>query len=218
MTATRPLAIFGVALLALIQVAAQTTAGSPSSSLPDSSTDQWSLSFNISGYIVPQDRSYASPTFSADRGWLHLGARYNYEDKETGSLWLGYNFSAGEKLVFEATPMIGGIFGTATGLAPGYLASLSWKRIELSTEGEYVFDTKNYRDSFFYSWLELAYSPRDWCRAGLVAQRTKAYHTDLDIQRGLFVGFSHKKVDFTTYIFNAGWTDPTVVLSLGFNF
>jgi hypothetical protein len=218
MTATRPPAIFVVALLAVSQVAAQTTAGSPSSSLPDSSTDQWSLAFNISGYIVPHDRSYASPTFSADRGWLHFGARYNYEDKKTGSLWLGYNFSAGEKLVFEATPMIGGVFGTTTGLAPGYLASLSWKRIELSTEGEYVFDTKEYRGSFFYSWLELAYSPRDWCRAGLVAQRTKAYHTDLDIQRGLFVGFSHKQVDFTTYIFNAGWTDPTVVLSLGFNF
>jgi hypothetical protein len=218
MTATRPLAIFGVALLAVSQVAAQTTAGSTSSSLPDSSTDQWSLSFNISGYIVPHDRSYASPTFSADRGWLHLGARYNYEDKETGSLWLGYNFSAGEKLVFEATPMIGGVFGTTIGLAPGYLASLSWKRIELSTEGEYVFDTKDHAGSFFYSWMELAYSPRDWCRAGLVAQRTKAYHTDLDVQRGLFVGFSHRRVDFTTYVFNAGWTDPTVVLSLGFNF
>jgi hypothetical protein len=218
MTATRPLAIFGVAILLVAGAAAQTSAGSTSSSLPDSPTDQWSLSFNISGYVVPHDRSYASPTFSADRGWLHLGARYNDEDKETGSLWLGYNFSAGEKLVFEATPMIGGVFGTTTGLAPGYLASLSWKKIELSTEGEYVFDTKDRTGSFFYSWMELAYSPRDWCRAGLVAQRTKAYHTDLDVQRGLFVGFSHKKMDFTTYVFNAGWTDPTVVLSLGFNF
>jgi len=25
-------------------------------------------------------------------------------------------------------------------------------------------------------------------------------------------------VDFTTYIFNAGWTDPTVVLALTFKF
>jgi hypothetical protein len=218
MTATRPLAIFGVALLAVSQVAAQTTAGSTSSSLPDSSTDSWSLSFNISGYIVPHDRSYASPTFSADRGWLHLGARYNYEDKETGSLWVGYNFSFGDKLVFEATPIIGGVFGNTAGVAPGYLASLSWRKIELSTEGEYVFDTRDRTGNFFYSWMELSYSPRDWYRAGVVAQRTKAYHTDLDVQRGLFVGFSHKKVDFTTYVFNAGWTDPTVVLSLGFNF
>jgi len=32
------------------------------------------------------------------------------------------------------------------------------------------------------------------------------------------IGLSQEKVDFTTYIFNAGWTDPTVVLSLGFHF
>lgn len=218
MTATQLLAILGVTVLLASQAAAQTTARSTSGSLPDSTTDQWAFSFNIAGYIVPHDRSYASPTFSADRRWLHLGARYDYEDKETGSLWVGYNFSFGDKLVLEATPMIGGVFGNTNGVAPGYLASLSRKKIELSTEGEYVFDTKDHTGNFFYSWMELAYSPRDWCRAGLVAQRTKAYHTDLDIQRGLFVGFSYKKVGFTTYVFNAGWTDPTVVLSLGFNF
>jgi len=207
-----------MAVLLVSQATAQTTAGGTSSSLPDSNTNQWSLSFTTSGYIVPHDRSYVSPTFSADREWLHLETRYNYEDKETGSLWVGYNFSVGDKLVLEATPMIGGVFGNTTGIGPGYEGSLTWKRVGVSTEGEYVFDTKDHTGSFFYSWMELAYSPRDWCRAGLVAQRTKAYHTDLDIQRGLFVGFSNKRMDFTTYVFNAGWTDPTVTLSLGFQF
>jgi len=42
--------------------------------------------------------------------------------------------------------------------------------------------------------------------------------TKLDVQRGVLVGFSYKRMDFTTYIFNAGWTDPTVVLSLGIKF
>ena len=64
---------------------------------------------------MPHDRSYASPTFAADRGRVHFGARYNYEDKETGSLWVGYNFSAGDKLALEVTPMIGGVFGNTTG-------------------------------------------------------------------------------------------------------
>ena len=184
----------------------------------DFSRDQWSFSLNIAGYIVPHDRSYASPTFSADRGHFHFGSRYNYEDKETGSLWVGYNLQAGEKLIFRATPMVGGVFGSTTGVAPGYLAGMSWKRLDLSTEGEFVFDTRSSTGNFFYSWTELSYSPRDWCRVGIVAQRTKAYQTSLDIQRGILIGLSHKKVSFTTYIFNAGWTDPTVVLSLGFNF
>ena len=126
---------------------------------------------------MPHDRSYASPTFAADRGRVHFGARYNYEDEETGSLWVGYNFSAGDKVALEVTPMIGGVFGNTTGVAPGYQASLVWSRVELSTEGEYVFDTKDSTGNFFYSWMELSYSPLEWCRVGLVAQRTKAYHT-----------------------------------------
>jgi hypothetical protein len=198
--------------------AAQSPNGETTSPSADSSHDEWSFSLNVAGYIVPHDRSYASPTFSADRGHFHFGSRYNYEDKETGSLWFGYNLQAGEKLVFRATPMVGGVFGNTTGVAPGYLAGISWKRLDLSTEGEFVFDARTSAGNFFYNWTELSYTPRDWCRVGLVAQRTKAYQTSLDIQRGILIGLSHKKVNFTTYIFNAGWTDPTVVLSLGVNF
>jgi hypothetical protein len=182
------------------------------------SPEPWSFSFNLSGYIVPDDQSYASPTFSADKQHLHFGARYNYEDRETGSLWAGYNFEIGKKVVLQATPMIGGVFGRTTGIAPGYLASLSWRKTELSTEGEFVFDTRDSVGSFFYSWMELSYSPLQWWRAGIVAQRTKAYHTGLDIQRGILVGFSHRGVDFTTYVFNAGWTTPTVVQSVAYSF
>jgi hypothetical protein len=180
--------------------------------------ERWHYYFNISGYIVPHDRSYASPIFKADRKNVHLGARYNYEDKETGSLWAGYNLSKGDTVALAITPMIGAVLGKTGGIAPGYMASLAWKQIELSTEGEYVFDLRDQAASFFYSWMELSYSPREWCRAGVVAQRTKAYHTGLDIQRGVLLGFSMKKLDFTAYVFNAGWTDPTVVLSLGFRF
>lgn len=187
--------------------------------MANSSDDKlWSFSLNLAGYIVPDDRSYASPTFSADRQHLHLAARYNYEDQETGSLWVGYNFSVGEKVTFDFTPMVGGVFGNSTGIAPGYLASLSWKRLQLSTEGEFLFDTEDASGSFFYSWMEATYSPREWLRAGLVAQRTKAYQTSLDIQRGVLIGFSHKHTQFTTYIFNAGWADPTIVMSLGMDF
>lgn len=185
---------------------------------PETAADQWSYYFNVGGYLIPHDRSYASPSFSVDGEHLHFGVRYNYEDKETGSLWLGYTFRAGDKLVLEFTPMLGGVVGNTTGMAPGYQASLSWRRVELSTEGEFVFDVKTATRNFFYSWMELSYSPMQWWRAGLVAQRTKAYHTDLDIQRGVLLGISGNKLDFTTYIFNAGWTDPTVVLSFGITF
>ena len=36
--------------------------------------------------------------------------------------------------------MLGGVFGDTTGIAPGYKGSLSWWKLELYSEGEYVFD------------------------------------------------------------------------------
>jgi len=184
----------------------------------DVDTNNWGFAVAGYGYVIPDEQSYFSPTFRADHNWVHLEARYNYEDRETGSLWLGYNVSFGEKLVLEVTPMVGGIFGNTTGVAPGYLLTLSYKKLSLYSEGEFVFDTKNSGGKFFYNWNELTYSPTDWLRVGLASQRTRAYQTPLDVQRGFFAGFSYRKVDFTTYVFDVGWTDPTVVLAVGFKF
>jgi hypothetical protein len=178
----------------------------------------WSFSATVYGYIVPHGRSYVDPVFTADHTQLHLEARYNYENLETGSVWLGYNFHAGHTLQFDATPMIGGVFGSTAGVAPGYELSLAWKRTELSTTGEYVFNVNKNSGSFFYSWNELTFSPVTWFHAGLVAQHTQAYHTDVDIQRGFLVGVTWKRLSFTTYIFNPGWTDPIVVPALGVSF
>ena len=215
----RNLALPGLLLFLAAQVCAQGTGTVvPPEPPAEADHDSWSFAVAGYGYIVPDDQSYFSPTFRADRGWTHLEARYNYEDRQTGSLWLGYNLSLGEKLVLEATPMVGGIFGNTTGVAPGYLFTLSYKKISLYSDGEYVFDTKNSAGNFFYSWNELTYSPTEWFRAGLASQRTRAYQTPLDVQRGFFAGFSYRRVDFTTYVFNVGWTDPTVVLAMGFKF
>jgi hypothetical protein len=223
----RPIeAIVLAAGLAAAQAAGQTVSTNTqpvttnlSVALPEEAgAEKWAFSASANLYLVPESREFVQPTFTADHGWLHLEARYNYEDLETGSAWAGYNFGGGQKLEWEFTPMLGGVFGNTTGIAPGYKSSFSWWKLELYSEGEFVIDTRDSSASFFYTWSELSYSPVDWFRVGLVAQRTKAYQTDLDIQRGFLVGFSYKKVDFTTYVFNLGWTDPTVVLAVGVQF
>ena len=219
MMAKRYLAVLaGVAVLLAGQVFAQATPETPTDNSPDSTSKEWSFSVAASGYLVPNDQSYGSPTLTADHQWLHLEARYNYENQQTGSLWAGYNFSVGQRVTLEVTPMFGVVFGTTTGVAPGYNLSLGYRKIELISQGEYVVDTGDTSNSFFYSWNELVYSPVDWFHAGLVSQRTRAYQTPLDVQRGFSAGFAYKKADFTTYVFNAGWTDPTVVLALTFRF
>lgn len=178
----------------------------------------WSFAITGDAYLVPQDADYGMAVFSADHKHVHLEGRYNYEEMKTGSVWTGYNFETGNKLTLSATPMIGCVFGNTAGVAPGYEISLGYKRIELSVDGEFVFDLKHSDSNFFYSWTELGYAPEKWVRFGLVAQRTKVYHTGLDVQRGVFVGFFHKRVDFTSYVLNAGWTDPTLVFEVGVTF
>jgi len=200
------------------------TTNAPGGTSPVSSTleaereKKWSFSASAYAYFVPDSREYVQPTFAADRDWLHLEARYNYEDLETGSAWLGYNFGGGEKLAWEITPMLGGVFGNTTGIAPGYKGSLSWWKLELYSEGEYVVDTGDVSGSFFYNWSELTLAPVDWFRFGLVTQRTRAYETDRDIQRGLLVGFTYKQVDLATYLFNLDESKPTIVVALSVDF
>jgi len=210
-------AVISVAFLLPHAACGQNT-NSPPEPLAEGSTKQWSFTASVYGYLVPESRDYVNPNFTADYDRLHLEARYNYEALETGSLWVGYKFSVGEKLVFEFTPMLGGVFGNLTGIAPGYNLALSFKRFELSSQSEYVFDAADSSGNFFYTWSELTYAPVQWLRAGLAIQRTKAYKSELDIQRGFLVGVSYKKVDLTTYVFNLGWTDPTIVLAMGYNF
>ena len=189
--------------------------GQPSPSTPDAVTGvEWSFSASAYTYLLTDEGNYAQPTVTADRSWLHLEARYNYEDLDTGSLWAGYNFAGGQLVEWELTAMIGGVFGTAAGVAPGYKGAVSWRKLGFSSEGEYVFGTTDVPESFFYNWSELTLSPRDWWRVGLVTQRTRAYAAEREIQRGLLAGFSVRNVDSAVYVFNPDDTTPIVVLAV----
>lgn len=178
----------------------------------------WSFSAAAYAYIVPDSRDYIQPTITADHGLLHLEGRYNYEALETGSAWIGAGFSGGETLKWEITPMVGGVFGKTYGVAPGYKGSLSWWKLSLYSEGEYVRDAEDVSDSFFYNWSELTLEPFEGFRFGFVAQRTKAYETDRDVQRGVLVGYTFERVSLTAYVFNPDESRPVVVISLGIDF
>ena len=195
----------------------------PAAAFAQSSTppeDEPAWEFSIAGYtyFVPDDSNFLQPTLTADRGWLHLEARYNYEALDTGSAWVGYNFSGGETVTWELTPMLGAVFGATDGIAPGYKGSLGWKKLELYSEGEYVFDAGETADSFFYNWSELTFAPVESFRFGMVTQRTRVYQTDREIQRGLLAGFSFKNLDVAGYVFNPDDEKPTFVLSMALTF
>jgi hypothetical protein len=180
--------------------------------------DAWEFNFAGGLYALPHESDFVQPTLRADRGRLHLEARYNYEDRDSASFFAGANFEWGEKVAFTLTPMLGGLVGQTDGIVPGFEASLSAWRLEAYAEAEYVFDLHDGSSHFFYMWSELSVWPTEWLRAGIVTQRTRVYQTERDIQRGLLVGFSYKKLDGAVYFFNPGSDDHFTVVSLGVSF
>lgn len=214
----RALDVLGALVIAIAlsgPLLAQGTATQPAT---DKSADPWEYTITVDGYIVPDSTGYASPVFTADNDW-HFEARYNYENLDTGSLWFGYNFDFGKKnLTLTMTPMLGGVMGQTTGIAPGLEITLDYKKIEFYAASEYVFDTSKTAGSFFYSWPQLTYKPFKRFRIGAVAQHTKVYHTSLNTQWGFLVGTSLKKMDFTAYVFDPELATPTTVLEVLYKF
>jgi len=176
--------------------------------------DTWAFSASLSTLFLPEDDDFASLALDADLESWHFGARYNNEAVGTASLWSGPSFSVGDVVVFDLTLMFGGVFGEMRGFAPGFLATLGWWKLELYGEGEYVFDTRSRDDWYYYSWSELTITPLEWLTLGTVAERTRAFKTDLDLQRGLLLGLQYEEFYFTGYVLNPAH-DPIVMLEIG---
>ena len=211
--------VLGLGFLALLLCAAPSAAQTPAPGGQTPEPDKaWSFFASAYTYIIPDASNYVQPSFAADRGRLHLEARYNYESRKTGSAWIGANFSGGGTVEWEVTPIFGVVFGDLDGVAPGYKGSISWRKVGLYSESEYVIDTGSTSDSFLYNWSELTYALTDSLRAGLVIQRTRIYQTDRDVQRGLIVGYTYKRAEFTLAIFNPDEDKPTSAFSVGIRF
>jgi hypothetical protein len=211
-------ALATIAGLAVCQSLGATENSTPFRADTEKKDTKWEFSLSTFTFLSQHARDYANPNFTADRDWLHLEARYNYEELKTGSVWLGWNFITGKKLQFEITPMLGGVFGDITGVAPGYTITIRYKPFELSTQGEYFFDAGTSSGNFFYSWSELSASPADWLRLGIVVERTQASGFSSDVRRGPLIGFKYKEVNLTTYWLAPGSDEATFVFAVTFNF
>jgi hypothetical protein len=177
----------------------------------------WTFSLSAYAYVLPDESDYVQPTLRLDHDWLHIEARYNYEDRDTTSIWFGYNWSFGEEVTLDLTAMVGGVFGDTNGVAPGYELTLAWKELQLYSEAEYVIDLDDSSERFFYTWSELTYAFTDQFRVGGVIQRTKVYDTDFDIQRGFMAGLTYKELDVTAYVLNPD-DDPIFIIGITYDF
>jgi hypothetical protein len=178
----------------------------------------WEWGPSVLLYLVPGETVYAQPTLPVDHGALHLEGRYNYEARETGSAWIGWNLSFGDELNLGLTPMVGGVFGRMRGVAPGLTLTLEWGPLALWSQSEYVFDLADSSQSFFYAWSELSVTGPDWLRVGIVLQRTRAFQTSTEVQGGPLLGVAFWRLAATVYLFAPGQADQFVVVSASGSF
>jgi len=186
---------------------------------PPPQSGAWQYSLTLDGYLNKTGDDYAQPTFTADHKWLHLEARYNYENFRIGSFWAGYNFAWGNTWHLQVTPMIGGVFGRGQGIAPGCEAEFDWKKLNFSISNEYVFGTTTKSGNFYYVWNQITYAPLKWFRFGYATQRNKMFfQRPLEHQEGFLLGVNHKRYQFTTYVLSRRASDAFVQFEVGATF
>jgi hypothetical protein len=184
----------------------------------DDGAAKWSGSVTGYYYAMRDEPDFGVGVASINRGALHLEGRYNYEARDSGSVFVGWNFSGGDRVTFQFTPIFGVLFGDSRGVIPGFEASVAYGPVDFYVEAEYVADSGNHDESYFYAWSEVGWKPTDWLRLGLVGQRTHTVHTDRDLQRGLFAQILTGSFTFGIYAFNPDSSSRYVIGALGVAF
>jgi len=202
-----------VATAAAAQDAMQGTRRASSPAKPD-----WEFAVTAYPTNVRDGENYTSAIAAADRGALHLEARYGYETIDARSAFVGWTFSGGETVTWELTPIVGGAWGPLRAFVPGFEFSAAWKRIDFYVEAEYVRDRNLADDSYTYAWSELGFQAFEWLRIGAAGQRTRAYGGQREFQRGPFAQATFGPATLGAFWFNPGSKDQVFVAAIGVKF
>jgi hypothetical protein len=178
------------------------------------------ISASVTGYYyaMRDQPDFGVGVASFNRGALHLEARYNYEAHNATSLFAGWRFAGGEEVAFEATPIVGTLFGSTRGIVPGLEASIAYRAFDAYVEAEYVHNLDDGNASYYYAWTELGWKPTEWLRVGLAAQRTQTVESGRDVQPGVFVQLTWGKTTFGVYGFNPDLASRYFIISVGAQF
>jgi hypothetical protein len=178
----------------------------------------WEFALTAYPTFVSGGDDYVTAIAAADRGPLHFEARYNYESVGARSAFVGWTFAGGESVTWELTPLLGGAWGTTQAFVPGFELSVAWRQLDCYIEAEFVRDSHQSSDSYFYAWSELGYRPVEWMRLGLAGQRTRIYGGERDVQLGPFAQLTWKSVTVGGYWFNPGSHEQVFIGSIGVTF
>lgn len=149
---------------------------------------------------------------------LYVEARYNYEEVNTFSLYVGKSFSKTSDLKYSITPMLGGVVGKFKGLSSGLNAVVEFGDIFFSTQSQYTVSFIDSGSDFLFSWSELGYQPWEWFYLGVTTQQTyMPQGKTMESEPGFFIGFTAGTWTFPLYMFKPMSTSNYFVLGVNFS-
>jgi hypothetical protein len=184
----------------------------------DSANSQWRFSAWAEMFIIPGEEDFFNPTFYARHNATHLEARYNYEDRNTASVWVGHRFQLGKAVKFVFVPMGSLVFGNTNGMAPGLEMEIIYKKFDFYSEGEYVLDFSSRENNFFYNYSELAIRPINALRTGIMTQRTRLFESPRELERGIFAEYYFGRFRLGAFYFNPFAPDNFWIASASVDF
>ncbi|MEJ7767598.1 MAG: hypothetical protein WKF89_07285, partial [Chitinophagaceae bacterium] len=117
--------------------------------------------------------------FRNKNNW-YAEARYNYEDTQTFSLFLGKTYSKNAGLTYSITPLVGASVGNFQAVSVGLNLDMGLNNFYFSSQSQYSFSTSVYEHSFLYNWSEIGFQPLPWFYTGLSIQQTRLHKTNVE--------------------------------------
>jgi hypothetical protein len=141
--------------------------------------------------------------FQNEKNW-YAEARYNYEELQSFSLYIGRNYTKEYKrLSYSLTPIVGAIVGRFTGGSSGINATLEFDDLFFYSQSQYTFAAKAPENDFMFSWSEVGYKPSSWFYFGYSLQHTHYRKSSINLLvNGMVIGFNAGKWTFPVYGFN----------------
>ncbi len=147
---------------------------------------------------------------------LYLEGRYNYEDINTGSLYIGKTFETSSALSVSFTPIAGAVFGFYKGASIGANLYVNYKRLNLSHQPQYTLSTAGKENNFLYSWSDLSLDLTDNIAVGVSAQHTKTTYEKSLLEKGVMLQFSFKNWSLPIYAYNPQSSDRYFLIGLNY--
>lgn len=145
---------------------------------------------------------------------IYTEMRYNYEELNTASVYIGKSFSKDGSISYVVTPMLGIVFGKFNGGSLAMNLELEHKKIFASMQTQYTISKDAVGNNFFFTWAEVGYEPVKWFFTGVSTQLTKMYNKNIAPEYGILAGFKIKKITIPIYVFNALSKDQNFIIGI----